>query len=73
MLLTTKQRKKYLKASNPTLQPSIREEHIEVICNTKYLDVQIDENLAWKNQIKSVKEKAARAIGFLKFISLKHL
>ena len=45
MLITTKQKKKYLTASNEALQPSIREEHIEVICHSKYLDVQIDENL----------------------------
>ena len=57
----------YLTAANQALQPSIRKEHIEVICNTKYLGVQIDENLTWKNQIKSVTEKAFRAIGFLKF------
>ena len=67
MLITTKKKKKHLTAANQALQPSIREEHIEVICNTKYLGVQIDENLTWKNQIKSVTEKASRAIGFLKF------
>ena len=67
MLITTKQKKKYITASNQALQPSIREEHIEVICNSKYLGVQIDENLTWKNQIKSVTEKASRAIGFLKY------
>ena len=67
MLITTKQKKKYLTAANQALQPSIREEHIEVVCNTKYLGVQIDENLTWKNQIKSVTEKVSRAIGFLKF------
>ena len=67
MLITTKQKKKYLTSANQALQPSIREEHIEVICNTKYLGVQIDENLTWKNQIKSVTEKVSRAIGFLKF------
>ena len=39
---------------------------MEVICNTKYLGIQIDENLTWKNQIKSVTGKASRAIGFLK-------
>ena len=67
MLITTKQKKKYLMAANQALQPTIREEHIEVICNTKYLGVQIDANLTWKNQIKSVTEKASLAIGFLKF------
>ena len=67
MLITTKQKKKYLTTAYQTLQPSIREEHIEVICNTKYLGVKIDKNWTWKNQIKSVTEKASRAIGFLKF------
>ena len=67
MLITTKQKKKYLMASNQALQPSIREEHIEAICNSKYLGVEIDENLTWKKQIKSVTEKASRAIGCLKY------
>ena len=31
---------------------------MEVIGNTKHLCVKIDENLTWKNQIKSVNEKA---------------
>ena len=29
--------------------------------------MQIDENLTWKNQIKSVTEKVSRAVGFLKY------
>ena len=69
MLITTKQ-KKYLMAANQALQPSILEEHIEVICNTKYLGVQIDENLTWKNKIKSITEKVSRAIGILKLPSI---
>ena len=48
VLITTKQ-KKYLTVSNQALQRSIREEHVEVVCNTKHLGVQIDENLTWKN------------------------
>ena len=67
MLITTKQKKKYLTASNQALLTSIHEEHIEVICNSKYLGVQIDDNLTWKNQIQSVTEKASCAIGFLKY------
>ena len=66
ILITTKQTKKYLTATNQALQP-IREEHIEVICHSKYLGVQTDEILIWKNQIKSVTEKVSRAIGFLKY------
>ena len=65
MLIITKQ-KKYLTASNQDLQPSIYEELVEVICNTKYLGVQIDEKLICNNQLQSVTEKDTRAIGFLK-------
>ena len=54
ILITTKKKKKYLTASNQASQPSIREEQIEVIFNSKYLGVQIDENLTWTNQIKSI-------------------
>ena len=68
MLITTKQKKKYLTTSNQALQPSIREEHVKVICNTKYLVVQIDENLTWKNEIKPVTEKDSRVICFLKCV-----
>ena len=67
MLIATKQKEKYLTASNQALKLSIREEIVEVVCHSKYLGVQIDENLTWKNQIKSVTEKASRAIGFLKY------
>ena len=70
MLIITKQKKKYITASNQALKPSVCEEHIEVTCNTNYLGVQIDENLTLKNQIKSVNEKASRAIGFLKYVKL---
>ena len=44
MLVTTKQKKTGLEASNQAVQPSIREETINVVCNTKYQGVQIDEN-----------------------------
>ena len=67
MLITTKQRKKYLETSDQNFKPSIREENVQVVSSTKYLGIQIDENLTWKNQIKSVTEKASRAIGFLKY------
>ena len=48
MLITTKQMKHFT-ASSHVLQPSIREEQMEVICDTKYLGVQTDENLTWMN------------------------
>ena len=34
MLITTKHKKKYLTTSNQALQPSIREKHIKVMCNS---------------------------------------
>ena len=49
MLITTKQRKKYLETSDQNFKPSIREENVQVVSNTKYLGIQIDENLTWKN------------------------
>ena len=67
MLITKKQKRKCLKASNQALKPSTREENVKVACNIKYLGVQIDENLTWKNHIKSVTDKASRAIGLLKY------
>ena len=67
MLITTKQRKKYLETSDQNFKPSIREENFQVISSTKYLGIQIDKNLTWKNQIKSVTEIASRAIRFLKY------
>ena len=67
MLITKNQKKKYFTASIQALQPSIHEEHIEVICNSKQLFVHIDEDMTWKNKIKSVSEKASRAISFLKY------
>ena len=66
MLIITKQNKKCFKASNQALQPFIREENIEVVYSTKYLVVQIDEDLTWKNQIKLVTDKVSRTIDFLK-------
>ena len=67
MLITTIQKKKFLTASNQALQLFIREEHLEILGNTKHLGVQIDESLTWENQVKSVTEKASRAIAFLKY------
>ena len=66
MLITTKQWKKCLEASDQTLQP-IREENVEAVWDTELLGVQIDKNLTWKNQIKLITDKAPCAIGFLKY------
>ena len=44
----------------------IRDKKLEVIQKTKYLGVQIDNPLDWKEHIKIVSSKVSKAIGFLK-------
>ena len=44
----------------------IRDNELEVVQKTKYLGVQIDCSLDWKEQIKAVSTKVSRVIGFLK-------
>ena len=48
------------------MELKIRENELEVVQTTKYLGVQIDSNLDWKEQTKAVSTKVSRAIGFLR-------
>ena len=64
MLITTKQKRNVLKSSNQNLE--LRNNELDVVQKTKYLGVQIDCSLDWKEQIKAVTAKVSRAIGFLK-------
>ena len=66
MLITTKQKRNVLKSSNQNLELNIRNNELDVVQKTKYLGVQIDCSLDWKEQIKAVSAKVSRAIGFLK-------
>ena len=66
MLISTKQKGSSLRSRNEALELKIRENELEVVQKTKYLGVQIDCNLDWKEQIKAVSIKVSRAIGFLK-------
>ena len=66
MLISTKQKHNKLKSRNEKLELKIRENELDVVQKTKYLGVQIDCSLDWKEQIKAVSTKASRAIGFLK-------
>ena len=52
MQITTKHNKMLLEISGQAFQPSIRETSVEVASNTKYLGVQLDEHLSWKEHIK---------------------
>ena len=66
MLVATKQKHNILNSRNDDLDLKIRDNDIEIIQKTKYLGVQIDNSLNWKEHIKTVSTKVSRAIGFLK-------
>ena len=66
MLISTKQKHKSLKSRNEALELKIRDGELEVVQKTKYLGVQIDCCLDWKEQIKAVSTKVSRAIGILR-------
>ena len=57
MLGTTKRKHSTLKSRNADLELKIRENDLQVVHETKYLSVQIDCSLDWKQQIKAVSTK----------------
>ena len=54
MLITTKQERNVPKSSNQNLELNIRNNELDAVQKTKYLDVQIDRSLDWDEQIKAV-------------------
>ena len=66
MLVSTKQKHDILKSRNEDLYLKIHDYELEIIQKTKYLGVQIDNSLNWKENIKTVSTKVSRAIGYLK-------
>ena len=67
MLIATQQKHKSLAYSDIRFDPKIREMEIEIRSKAKYLGVQIDDNLNWKEHIRAVSAKVSRAVGFLKY------
>ena len=67
MLICSKSKQKALINSNEKLEIKAKGENLMVVEKIKYLGVQIDQNLEWKEHIKYVSSKVARAIGFLKY------
>ena len=55
--------------SQPDAPPSfsIGDQEIEMISNTRYLGVQIDSNLNWDKHVDTMKTKANRALGLIKY------
>ena len=66
MLISTNQKHNSLKRQSEALELKIRDKGLEVVQKTKYLGVQFDCSLEWKEQIKAVSAKVSRAIVFLK-------
>ena len=55
--------------SQPDAQPSfsIGDQEIEMIANAKYLGVQVDSQLNWDKHVDTIKTKANRALGLIKY------
>ena len=51
----------------PSFSFSIGDQDIEMITNTRYLGVQIDSKLDWDKHIDTIKTKANRALGLIKY------
>ena len=64
MLVATKQKHNILNSRNDDMDLKIRDTDLEIIQKTKYLGVQIDNSLNWKEHIKTVSTEVSRAIGF---------
>ena len=67
MLIASQQKHKSLSRSDIRFEPKIRGKEIEIRCKAKYLGVQIDDHLNWKEHTKAVSAKVSRAVGFLKY------
>ena len=66
MLISTKAKLKALKSKNESLRLKIHVDELEVVQKTKYLGVQIDHSLDWKEHIKITSSKVSKAVGFLR-------
>ena len=68
MLISSEQKQNSLKSQNKDLDLKIRDNELEVVKKTKYLAVQIDCSMNWKEQIKAVSSKVSRAASVLKHV-----
>ena len=66
MLISTKQKGSSLSSRHEALELKIRDNELVVVQKTKYLGVQIDCSLDWKEKVNAVATKVSRAIGFLR-------
>ena len=64
MLVSIRRQHTTLKNRSEELKLKLCEKVLQIFHNTKYLGVQIDCNLDWKEQIKAVSAKVYRALDF---------
>ena len=64
MLISTKPKLKALKSKNESLRSKIQVDKLEVVQKTKYLGVQIDDSLDWKEHIKVTTSRPQNQSGF---------
>ena len=67
MLICTKNKQRSLECTSESLCLKIRDNDLALVEKTKYLGVQVDNSLDWKEHIKSVSAKVSRAVGLLKY------
>ena len=56
-----------LKSRDEDYNFNTRGSDLEVVQNIKYLGVQIDHNLNWKEKVQAASTKISKAIGFFKY------
>ena len=66
LLISTKPKHESLKNQDESLKLKIQNNELDVVQKTKYLGIQIDNTLDWKEHTKTISSKVSRGIGFLK-------
>ena len=64
MVISTKQKERCLAKNNEELSLNIREERIDNVLIAKYLGIQVDRNLNWKDHIKTLSSKLVEQLAF---------
>ena len=66
LLISTKPKHKSLKNQDESLRLKIQNNELDIVQKTKYLGIQIDNTLDWKEHTKTISSQVSRGIGFLK-------
>ena len=66
MLICSKPKHQKLKVAGGKLCLNIKGNDLDVMQKVKYLGVQVDDSLEWKDQIKAISSKVSKALGLLK-------